>query len=332
MKAEVNINQSKQVGNILREINIRESFYSRDFLNVNTDRETKMRMCLFSAAICHQTYTLYHNISDLYGWDFMEFAFVNLVKDRADLLNPFFLSTASLTEIKNHLQVYFSPDKTTENCTLDRLDERCAMLKELGTEIQNYFDGNATKFIDQSEGKLIYKGIGLYESLSKFSSFEDPQRKKITFFIKLAIDSGILEIEDQQNIIPIMDYHMQRVLMRLGCIEILDQKLKQQILHKEIQNSDVEIRQACIDSIKIIAKASGHGILKMNDYFWPLGRSCCNETTLCFDKRCEKHPCSFEQIAELDSHHSCIFENICKGKNDKNYRNLWQPVIETNYY
>lgn len=332
MNVEVNIKQSEKVGKILKEIKIRNSFYNREFLTVDTNRETKIRMCLFSAAICHQTYTLYHNTKDLYGWDFMEFAFVEMIKNNAALLEPSFLALADFYEIKYLLQAYFSPDKRPDNCTLDRLDERTEMLKELGTEIQNNFDGKTTKFIDQSEGLLFNKGLGLYETLSKFSSFKDPQRKKITFFIKLAIDAGILNIRDEQNMIPIMDYHMQRVLMRLGCIEITDQDLKEKLLRKEVLDSDSEIRQACIDSISIIAKSSGHRILKMNDYFWPMGRSCCNETTLCFDRKCEKEPCSLESIAELEFHHKCIFENICKGKSDKNYRNLWQPIIDTNYY
>ena len=332
MKAIVNKELSQRAGEILRGINIRKDFYQRIFLNLKAVRETKMKVYLFSAAICHQTYTLFHKTKNIYGWDFMEYGFQQMVNDNALILNPEFLATSPEKEIKDQLRKYFSHDNNPDNCTLDRLDERTIMLKEIGKSILHEFEGRACNLIDQSENNLYNNGKGIYETLAGFSAFSDPQRKKITFFIKLAVDAGILKIHDEENIIPIMDYHMQRVMMRMGCVEITDKELRNRLLSRQVVESDNEIRQACIDSISIIAKTSSQGILKMNDYFWPLGRSCCNETTLCHDESCEKDPCSFNAIAELDSHNTCIFENICKGSSDESYRKLWQPVIDTNYY
>jgi hypothetical protein len=206
------------------------------------------------------------------------------------------------------------------------------MLLELCSAIKTNFKGSVSDFLDQSKGKLLNDGKGYYEILEKFLAFSDPQKKKITFFLKLATDAGVLHIKDKENIIPIMDYHMQRVLLRMGCVKIEDDLLKQKLLNREMLESDEPIRGACIDTLKIIADKSGKNILDLNDFFWPLGRSCCNETTLCFDKICLKSPCTLDQMVEISDHNKCLFDEVCKGSSDENYRNLWEPVLETHYY
>jgi hypothetical protein len=163
-------------------------------------------------------------------------------------------------------------------------------------------------------------------------AFSDPLQKKSTFLIKLLEESALLKIKDHEHFIPIMDYHMQRVLMRLGCVEITDKQLHQQLIERTPINSDEAIRVACVDAFRIIADISGHPVTKMNDFFWSVGRSCCNETTLCKDKVCSKNPCTLTQIIKLNIHNFCIFEEDCKGYRDDNYRNLWQPLVDTHFY
>jgi hypothetical protein len=92
------------------------------------------------------------------------------------------------------------------------------------------------------------------------------------------------------------------------------------------------VRKACIDAVKIIADISEHEIIKINDFFWSLGRSCCKESTLCIDHKCIKDPCTFYEMVDIPSHENCIFEETCLGSKDGKYRNLWEPMIETHYY
>jgi hypothetical protein len=141
----------------------------------------------------------------------------------------------------------------------------------------------------------------------------------------------MIQIGDPWNFIPIMDYHMQRVLLRTGCVEVTGQEREDLILRNPTVQ-EPEIRSACIESMKIIARMSGHPIWVMNDFFWPLGRSCCHEKPLCVHKKCEKEPCSLYLIAALTNHQQCLLEPVCKGKSDPEYRSLWQPVIQTHFY
>ncbi|MCK4808355.1 MAG: hypothetical protein KAS90_01910, partial [Candidatus Aenigmarchaeota archaeon] len=138
-------------------------------------------------------------------------------------------------------------------------------------------------------------------------------------------------IKDPENFVPVIDYHMQRVLLRMGCVEITDLELKRKLWNREKLESDVAIRNACIQAIKIISNISGHNILKMNDFFWPL-RSCCEEKTLCFDKVCNKDPCTFNLVVDLPSHNTCVFEKVCKGSTNEEYRKYWQPIVSTHFY
>ncbi len=329
---EVNKQQCERIGKIIKNLKFRSSFYQEEFLTLNTDSETKMRAYIYSVAICHQTHTLVNKKKNLIGWDYLKYVFTNLMRDNSELLEPNYLASLSVNELSKKLKSLFADDGNPENCTLDRLDERSKFIIDISRVLKEKYECKLTKLIESSDDFLVNNGKGIYELLEDFESYTDPMRKKSTVFVKLLIESGLLEIRDPENIIPIMDYHMQRVLMRMGCVEILDENLKKKLINKETLKSDEEIRSASIKSMRLISKISGHPILKMNDFFYTLGRSCCKEKILCVDGECNKNPCTFNLAVDLDSHKKCVFEGVCKGSLDEEYCNLWQPIVETHYY
>jgi len=330
--AELNTDQCHKVAGIIRNLRPGKNFYQREYLTLNVDNETKFRMNFFAVAICHHTYTLHHPALNLWGWDFIENVFVKMARLGDELLDPEKVFRLSVAEISGELKKRFSHDEATGECSLDRLDERAHLMKEASEMLVRDFNGHIAKLFAQSGGYLIRKGKGLYEVLPKMEAFSDPQQKKSTFLIKLLMDSGLLEINDPENITPIMDYHMQRVLMRMGCVEIIDPVLRKNLLSRLPVDTDEPVRSLCIEAFKLIAEVSGHPVTRMNDYFWSLGRSCCNNTTLCQDNHCEKSPCTFQQIIQPGKHVRCEFETVCRGFMDKNYRDLWQPVVKTHFY
>ncbi len=158
----------------------------------------------------------------LFGWDYLEYVFTDMMRKRHPLLEAGAASGMGKEELEILLAALFSPDENPENTTLDRLAERANFLIELDTFVQDHFDSKLERLVDSTEGKLINGGKGYYELLPKTISFSDPMKKKITFLLKLLEEAGLETISDKQNFIPIMDYHMQRVLLRLGCVEIKD--------------------------------------------------------------------------------------------------------------
>lgn len=329
---KVNKEQCQLVAEAIRSYDVRPEFYNREFIRFETDRETKLRIYFLSTAICHQTHNLHHPELNLWGWDYIEFAFLQMYRNRHPMLNTGYVSICSDCDMGMFLRQVFSADGKGEHTTLDRIEERANMILEICRVVKTKYNRNITEMIDGCEGKLINDGKGLYEVLPQLTAFSDPLKKKITFFLKLASDAGLIRIKDPENLIPIMDYHMQRVLLRTGCVEITDLDLKKKLMNRETLAGEEEIRKGCIEAIRIIAGTSGHELTKMNDFFWPLGRSCCNDTMLCQIRTCSKNPCSLMNILSLKMHDECLLERSCKGAKNNEYRSLWEPKVETHYY
>lgn len=329
--AAINKERCAKVAQALRPLKLKEDFYHRPYLTVDKPEETRFRMHFFAVAICHQTHKLHHPGLNLYGWDYIEHVFVTLANDNSWLLDPDRLRCALTTDIANGLATAFSHTGNAADTTLDRLGERALLMEEAAHHLANTYNGLVSGIFERAHNKLCGQ-YGLYMLFPEFEAFADPQQKKSTFLIKLLEEDGLVKIGDPENFIPIMDYHMQRVLLRLGCVEVEDEQLRRALVNHKPVSSDEPIRGLCIDAFKLIAGQSGHPVTKMNDFFWSLGRSCCNETTLCTDKVCSKSPCTFTQIVETGDHKTCIFQDFCPGAVDPDYRDIWQPIVDTHYY
>lgn len=317
---------------LIKAVHLRKSFYKRPFLQVSAPDEIRLRGYFYAVAICHQTYHLNHNELNLYGWDYLEHVFLRLMQEQDGLLQPGALAKMPVSILHDKLALLFSANGSMEASTLDRLDERAGMLVELDNFLEERFNGKLEKLITETKWKLVNQGKGFYEILPSLTAFADPMRKKITFLLKLLEEAGIMTILDPENVVPIMDYHMQRVLLRMGCVEIEDEDLHSSLENRFPLADDVQIRKTCIDAFSLIAANSNQPVTKLNDFFWSLGRSCCNEKPLCQVGKCEKEPCTFFEIVEIEEHATCFFKSCCKGFSDEKYRCLWQPMVETNYY
>ena len=322
----------KRVSEKVAELNIRSLFYQRPFLSVKTEREILLRGYFYAVAICHQTHHLKSAKKQLYGWDYLEDGFVRLMQENPDWWKPENLAALKIHEIADRLAPWFSDEGDRNHATLDRLEERSHLMKDVARFVRENFDGSFEKLFKRAGERLCYEGRGFYEVLPAMEAFSDPLQKKSSFLLKLLQDAEMLKLKDPENIIPVMDYHMMRVLLRTGAVEIKDRELREKLLQQEPLQSDHEIRSACAKAIREIGLQSGHGILKMNDFFWTLGRSCCAETTLCHDRFCAKNPCTFEQVVDIKDHTRCVFEDFCYGAASQEYRKLWQPVVKTHYY
>lgn len=329
---KVNPEQIDNVAKILSKLKLNPRFYQRPFLTIKKDKESLLRMYFFSVAICHQTHTLHSEKVNLWGWDYMEYGFMEMLKNDCPVLQPKYLISTDKNIIKNQLAAYFSDEHSKETTSLDRLDERVDLMIDAANIICDDYNCELSKLFDMTRKYLILNNKGLYDLLEKIKAFSDPKKKKSTFLIKLLTEAGLLKIIDPENIVPIMDYHMQRVLLRTGCVEIIDDEYKNKLISRTTLTKDEPTRSTCIEALKYASKKSGHEITKMNDFFWSLGRSCCNETTLCRDKKCSKVPCTFKTLVLLQDHSECAFQKICPAATDNEYLKLWQPIVKTHFY
>ncbi|MDD2526821.1 MAG: hypothetical protein PHW35_09100 [Lentimicrobiaceae bacterium] len=331
-KVYLNTDQCNACGQVLKNLTIRDEFYQRNFLRIEVDPELKLSMLFNVVAICHQTRSLVHAGLKLYGWDYLEMGFLQLAKNNSWLLHPQQMDGATVDDISTELSLAFSPDNNGINSTLDQLDERAGLLKGLAHFVTRHYNGSFSSLISAT-GNMSGGDNGIYNILSQVEAFADPRKKKTSFLVKLMYDAGIFTINDPEHYVPIMDYHMQRVLLRMGCVEVSDPELYELLIRRQLQDSDEPVRTACIDALALIAHISGHAVWIMNDFFWPLGRSCCHLNPICISGKCEKEPCTFNQMVTLqDNHPNCIFRKFCFGSREEQYRNLYEPIIQTHYY
>jgi hypothetical protein len=323
----VNTEQSRAVGRMVKKIKMRSDFLNRPFLTVDLHDELKSAMYLISVGICHQTYKLANNKLNLYGWDFLEYAFMQIAKNKPELLNVQIVSRYPKRQLIEEIKPFFSENHSADDCTLDRLNERIDLWIDASKFINERFS-SALDFINKSNNNSEY----FYTTLQSVKAYTDPLRKKTSFLLKILDDAGLIHINQNADLIPIMDYHMQRIMLRTACISIENTDLQYALKNRKRLNDDFEIRKACIEAMKIISDESGKSVFKMNDIFYTLGRSCCNNEPLCFSGHCEKNPCTLSLATEIERKHKCILESVCKGFRNRTYASYWQPNVETNYY
>jgi hypothetical protein len=326
-----NQSQCRQVAEILRHITFRDDFYNRPFISAPMSAEQKALMYFYAVGICHQTYALANPPKNLYGWDYLEAGFIKIFTENHPLSDNTFVARQTIAELRKLTEPVFTSEQTGATCTLDRLPERMQLLLDMALQLDNNHNGNVMQMLTQSKG-LAGGDNGLYSLLSQFEAYRDPLRKKSSFLIKLLSDAGLFIIKDPENLVPVMDYHMQRVLLRSGCVQIPDARLMEILQKRLFCHEEPEIRKACIQAMKMIADGAGLPVLRLNDVFYMLGRSCCLETPLCQSGKCSKTPCSLTLSIYLNDHSHCLIEKACLGAKNPEIRKLWHPVTETHYY
>lgn len=333
MKARPDFSRCDDVGRVLSGLRLRKDFYRRDFLTIKANPESKAMAYILSVAICHQTHGLRNSRLNLVGWDYMEHEFLRLMREGSPLLDARTLSGLSPEEVSSELRVMFSESRKPDGCTLNNIEERAGFMVETARFIAKGY-GSALGMIKSSGGFLLNNGSGLYEILERTVAYSDPMRKKSTFLLKFLDESGLFHPKDPGNIVPVMDYHIQRVLLRMGCVKVMDNRLVESLRSREPvePGEEAAVRMACIEAMRRISHTSRYPIILMNDFFWPLGRSCCRKTTLCTSGKCEKEPCTFQLLVDMESHNKCPFEAVCLGRKDGKARSLWEPEIRTHYY
>lgn len=331
-KIKVNGEQTVKIGQALKDFRIKEEYKNREFLTFQSVHEKKIVGYLFCAAICHQTYSLVNKSKNLVGWNYLEHVFSNLAKEDSNLLSIEYVSGREERELISEFGKLFPEVDGSERCTLDKLPERIALVKNIAEVVNSRFNGEISRLKEELEKGFSRGGNEVYEIMRGFKAFQDPLGKKSTLFLKLIYQSGLVDVQGYNEFKPLMDYHMQRLLLRSGCVEVLDMNIEEKLKKRQQIDSDEEIREKCIQAIEIISEVSGIGILDIDDIFWALGRSCCNNKVLCRDRECSKSPCTLISVIDLDEHERCLLEQVCVGKVKEDYQKFWEPNVRTNYY
>ena len=327
MSVSIEFNKCEEVGKIVRDLVLKKHEHISENL-ASTDPETGALILFYVTAICHQTRKLHDDKENLVGWDYLKNRFEKAVVETS-FLSPSNLKKQPVNNVALFLQKLFSVDGKPENTTLTRTKERARLLIDCATKLDEKYGGKVLTLTKESGGVLPQ----LYAMLEEFEAYKDPLKKKSSVLIRCLSDAKLFEMADPENFVPVVDYHMMRVLLRMGCIKPSGAKLIKKLTCFQKVSTDEQFRLSAQYAFIIISQVSGKSLFELNDVFWALGRSCCHyKTQLCADKKCSKNPCTFAEVVDTPDHSHCLFETVCLGAVRKEYRQLKEPNVNTSFY
>ncbi len=141
---------------------------------------------------------------------------------------------------------------------------------------------------------------------------EDPLRKKSNL-LALVLNQrpeAFLNFGEDESVPPVIDYHTMRSCLRMGLVEILDEKLKEKIEARKTVTEDEEwaIRYACYLAVEDVVRISGKSLRAVDWFFFYYSRQHCPEMT--------------EPVCG-----QCAANEVCAHR-----KSLFQPVMRTTYY
>jgi len=139
---------------------------------------------------------------------------------------------------------------------------------------------------------------------------EDPLEKKLSLLAIILKNrpEHFLEIGNA-DLIPVVDYHIQRTFLRTGMVEIAPGSLRTRVTERRFLAEDEEsaIRWTVHDAVKELSRVSGRDIAALDWFFFSLRRKC---------YEMESPDCE-----------TCGVNGVCA-----HHVELFQPVLRTTYY
>ena len=164
-----------------------------------------------------------------------------------------------------------------------------------------------------------------------FTAFRDPLKKKSGVFLYFLEVTDRWRVSDVENLLPMIDYHIIRLFCRTGCLEIQDESLRQKLRSKELATDEEErvLRQASFQIHLQLGKV--FDVPERGELLYLLSRSYCRNTPVSISGNLPEND-SFDLYTETTFHGACPLQKWCPGACQAQYRDLWEPTIQTENY
>lgn len=264
---------------------------------VFSDLDTKVRVkkLFFACAICNNM-----------NWDFL---CQTAIPQLFEITHGFEYSEVCLLDTKTFENVFSDYPKKHKIEAINRIE----MLKKLS----NYTSfTNKKVFDDILHADTLSGEKGLSNIINSIPVFEDdPLHKKGNLLIQILLREGIVDVKDEINVEPSIDYHVIRFFLRYGFFE-LDEKIIRRLSGGESFSLEETtlLRQSIADCMKELSR-HGISIAKMGFIAWSIGRTYCRV-----------------EYAACERNEYCPVSNECCGKNNQIYRGLREPESNVGFY
>lgn len=220
-------------------------------------------------------------------------------------------------------------------CKIRRPNERVVLLRDAAEGLLRRYEGNVSNLLEESQGYIGGK-TGLKKRLSRIKAFDDPLAKKTMILILFLHYEELFNPKDPENITAGIDYHLQRIALRSGIIEVIDDRLEPKLkLRRFISNEEhYEIRKACVEAYALIGQRLRWSMFDVDQLFWQIGRNCCHHThpPHCGERLCKSKHCTLLENSNYPCRGKCPLDGACKATLDNRYTAFLEPKVITYYY
>jgi len=282
-------------------------------------------------AICQQTRTLAGVVDGVSyrGSDYL----VHRLRARLDEDPERFTAGRLQSVTGDELRAWLSDDGDPASSTVDRVEERVALLRDAAARLLDGYSGATAHLLAASKGRLEGK-TGLLERLSRFHAYRDPVRKKSFLLIQYLRVAGVFEPVDPKALGLPVDYHLLRVLLRTGAIQLKGARARDLLGGGEMSEAeDVRIRLAGVEAGRLMAEVVD--VATLDRLLWMIGRNCCfyGHAPVCTTGPCTlEASCSFLQASDLDCGLRCPFDGTCSGSRNPAAAAFREPTFDTDLY
>ena len=250
--------------------------------------------------------------------------------------DPAFFSPRRLADLTlPDLQRAFSLTGDPAHALVTRAEERADILRDDARRLVARYDGSVQGMLAGTGGYLRRPdGSGLLDILTAFQGYRDPHHKKAFVLLKALETLGLWQARDRENLFIPVDYHLIRVALRAGLVEVADQELAAilRARREATAQDDEELRGAVKAAYKQVEERSGLDIFVLDEFFWTLGRSCCHYGRPPRCTCCDCSDCSVTKSFAYTCPGSCPLAEGCLGSWDGEYRALHEPSVVTTFY
>lgn len=313
----------------LQEISLPADFRQRFVPALECDAETAFLALCSVAAICHSTKGGLKGIAngrEVRGTEYLLAAFCGAANH-----DPASLALSALKIIdESGLRALLSRFIDAPTISLPDLSRRAEILRELATEIERFLDGRLATLLERAQGR-VGGPDGFYEGMDQLSAFHDPLKKKSGVFLYFLEVTGRLHVIDTENLLPMIDYHVIRLLCRTGCIEIQSEALRHKLMTKEEATPEEEriLREAAFKIRQELGKI--FDVPERGELLYLLSRSYCRHAPVCVPGTIPESD-SFDLYTGTVFNGQCPFQKWCPGACHADYRDLWEPIVHTENY
>lgn len=281
--------------------------------------------------ICQQTRTLDGVVDGTRyrGSDYL----VHRLRARLDEEPERFTAQRLKSITASELRTWLSDDGKADSSSVDRVEERVALLRDMGERLQDGYAGATANLIAASKGRVAGK-TGLLERLARFRAYRDPARKKSFLLIQFLRTAGVLEPVDPDAVGLPIDYHILRVFLRTGALQLKGPRARDLLAGGEMTEAeDLRIRLAAVEAGQVMAGVVDVGRLDL--LLWMVGRNCCfyEHAPVCTTGPCTlAEGCSLLQSTDLECGLSCPFDGTCSGSRNPEAAAFREPSFDTDLY